>query len=110
MPPTSDWRAASTADELMRLDRGQFAIEFLRRNTAYNDDYRTTLDRIAAGTLARDLGMEQLAHRWGLTFPACARHACMGGPCNMATRALTPCCCDRPCCRNLPNGSPNRAR
>lgn len=110
MPPTSDWRAASTADELMRLDRAQFAIEFLRRNAAYNEDYRTTLDRIAAGTLAHDLGMEQLAHRWGLTFPACAREACMGVACDMATRALTQCCCGSACCRSVLIGSPNRTR
>lgn len=110
MPPTSDWRAASTADELMRLDRAQFAIEFLRRNTAYNDDYRATLDRIAAGTLAHDLGMEQLAQRWGLTFPTCARHACMGGACSMATRTPTVCCYSGACCRSVRFRSRDRTR
>lgn len=70
MPPAFDWRAASTADRLMQLDRAQFAVEFLRRNPAYNEDYRDTQARIASGALAHDVGMEELARRWGLTFPA----------------------------------------
>lgn len=78
MPPASDWRSASTAQKLMRLDRPQFAIEFLRRHPGYNKDYRSTHDQIAAGLLTRDAGMERLASRWGLSFPACTRYRCMG--------------------------------
>jgi len=62
----------------MRLDRDQFAVEFLRRNPAYAEDYRNTQHHIAAGSLARDAGMARLARQWGLTFPACPRDACMG--------------------------------
>jgi hypothetical protein len=78
MPAASDWRSASTANELMRLDRDQFAVEFLRRNPAYAEDYRNTQDHIASGSLAHDAGMARLARQWGLIFPACTRDARMG--------------------------------
>lgn len=78
MPAASDWRSASTADKLMELDRDQFAVEFLRRNPAYAEDYRNTQDHIAAGSLAHDAGMARLARQWGLIFPACTRDARMG--------------------------------
>lgn len=85
MPPASDWRSASTAEKLIRLDRPQFAAEFLRRNPDYNEDYRNTQDQIASGALAYDAGMERFALRWGLSFPACTRHRCMGIACHLAT-------------------------
>jgi hypothetical protein len=78
MPAAFDWRSPRTADMLMRLDQEQFAVEFLRRNPAYGEDYRNTQNRIAAGSLSHDAGMARLARRWGLSFPACAQHACMG--------------------------------
>lgn len=78
MPAASDWRSASTANELMRLDRDQFAVEFLRRNPTYAEDYRNTQRRIASGSLAYDVGMARLARRWGLIFPACTRDARVG--------------------------------
>lgn len=67
----SDWRSDSAANELMRLDRDQFATEFLRRNPAYVKHYRNTQSHIAAGTVTPDVGMARLARRWGLFFPAC---------------------------------------
>jgi hypothetical protein len=70
MPPASDWRSAATAEKLMLLDRDQFAIEFLRRNQAYRDDYRQTLERIASGSLEERAAMAELARRWGLSFRA----------------------------------------
>lgn len=70
MPPVSDWRSASTVDRLMQLDQEQFAVEFLRRNPAYREDYRNTQQRIASGLVSRDAGMASLARRWGLSFPA----------------------------------------
>lgn len=70
MPTESGWRFASTAKKLMSLDRPQFAAEFLRRNPDYIKDYRNTQDQIASGSLAHDAGMERLARRWGLSFPA----------------------------------------
>ena len=78
MPVASDWRSASTANELMRLDRDQFAVEFLRRNPVYADDYRNTQEHIASGSVSQDAGMARLARQWGLIFPACTRHPCMG--------------------------------
>lgn len=88
MPAASDWRSASTADTLMRLDQEQFAVEFLRRNPAYGEDYRNTQNRIAAGSLSHDAGMARLARRWGLSFPACSRYACVGVACLVATRTF----------------------
>jgi len=88
MPAAPDWRSASTADTLMRLDQEQFAVEFLRRNPAYGTDYRNTQNRITAGSLSHDAGMARLARRWGLSFPACARHACMGVACIVAAGIL----------------------
>ena len=85
MPPASDWRSASTAQKLMKLDRPQFAAEFLRRHPGYNEDYRNTQDQIASGSLTHDTGMERLALRWGLSFPACTRHRCMGITRRLAT-------------------------
>lgn len=89
MPPASDWRSASTAQKLMRLDRPQFAAEFLRRNPGYNEDYRETQRAVASGSLTRDAGMEGLALRWGLSFPACTRRRCMGIARRLETGALT---------------------
>jgi hypothetical protein len=88
MPLASDWRSGSTVEKLMRLDRAQFAVEFLRRNPNYREDYRETQDRIASGALTQASGMEQLARRWSLSFPACTRHACLGVACPMATGAF----------------------
>lgn len=73
MPPASDWRSQASGEKLMQLNRSQFAIEFLRRNPRYRDDYQNTLNRIAVGELDHDSAMEQLGRRWGLTFPARAR-------------------------------------
>lgn len=97
MPPASDWRSASTAQKLMRLDRPQFAAEFLRRNPDYNEDYRNTQDQIASGSLAHDAAMERLARRWGLSFPACTRRRCLGITCHLAPGKFTfRCyCCSR---------------
>lgn len=92
MPPASDWRSSSTAKKLMSLDRPQFAAEFLRRNPAYNKDYRNTQEQIASGALGHDAGMERLARRWGLSFPACARHRCVGVARRLETGAYTICC------------------
>jgi Proteobacterial transcriptional regulator-like domain len=69
MAEVLDWRSARLADKLMTLDREQFAVEFLRRNPAYLQDYNTTQDLIAAGHVPADAGLAQLARRWGLSFP-----------------------------------------
>jgi len=69
MAEVLDWRSAQLADKLMTLDREQFAVEFLRRNPAYVEDYNTTQALIAAGDVPADAGLAQLARRWGLSFP-----------------------------------------
>jgi hypothetical protein len=69
MAEVLDWRSARLADKLMTLDREQFAVEFLRRNPAYVEDYNTTQALIAAGDVPADAGLAQLARRWGLSFP-----------------------------------------
>lgn len=73
-----DWRSPDATKQLMQLDREQFAIEFLRRNPAYAEDYHNTLDRTPPNPSATETAMARLAHRWGLSFPACTRYARMG--------------------------------
>lgn len=84
MLPVSDWRSSSAADKLVQLDQEQFAFEFLRRNPAYEEDYKNTQARIASGSLSLDSGMSRLARRWGLSFCACARHSRLGCTCLVA--------------------------
>ena len=57
MAEVLDWRSARLADKLMTLDREQFAVEFLRRNPAYVEDYNTTQALIAAGDVPADAGL-----------------------------------------------------
>jgi len=68
MPVRYDWRSADAVELLMQLDQEQFALEFLRRNPAYKEDYRDTRRRIAQGLLSHEVGMAHLARRWGLSF------------------------------------------
>ena len=77
MSHAHDWRSPITAKQMMQLDREQFAIEFLRRNPAYAEDYRNTLDRTPPNPTAAEIAMAGLARRWGLSFPACTGYACM---------------------------------
>lgn len=92
MSSVSDWRSADTAKKLMQLDRAQFAVEFLRRNPNYKKDYHATQDQIASGALAQDAAMENLARRWGLSFPACTRRSRMGFACYLAAGIFNLCC------------------
>lgn len=78
MSQAYDWRSPTAAKQLMQLDREQFAIEFLRRNPAYAEDYYNTLDRTPPNPSATEIAMEGLARRWGLAFPACTGYTCMG--------------------------------
>lgn len=78
MSEAYDWRSADATKQLMQLDREQFAIEFLRRNPAYMEDYHTTLERTPPDPSAVEIAMEGLARRWGLSFPARTGHPCMG--------------------------------
>jgi hypothetical protein len=87
MPPASDWRSASAAKKLLQLDRAQLAAEFLRRHPGYNEDYCNTQDQIASGSVTHEAGMERIARRWGLSFPACTRRPCVGIARHLATGA-----------------------
>lgn len=56
--PTPFWHSQRLTDGLKRLDRPGFAVEFLRRNPRYRDDYTSG---IPPGVLET---------RWGLLFRA----------------------------------------
>jgi hypothetical protein len=66
--PTSSWRSPDTIEQLNRLDRSGFALEFLRRNADYQRDYKRTLRQIARGNVDPDMARSRLARRWGLRF------------------------------------------
>lgn len=89
MPSGSGWRSTAIAKKLMLLDREQFAVEFLRRNPAYTNDYQNTLDRIGSGKQSEKAAMARLARRWGLSFPACTRFACLGVAYPLVSGAFT---------------------
>ncbi|MGD9846693.1 MAG: DUF6499 domain-containing protein [Variibacter sp.] len=84
-----DWRSPDAAKQLRQLDREQFAIEFLRRNPAYAEDYHNTLERTPPNPSATEIAMEGLARRWGLTFSARTRYPCMGISWLVAARAFS---------------------
>ncbi len=64
----SSWRSPETVEYLNRLDRPGFAIEFLRRNAGYRDDYAQTLRQTARLTDDPSPVRTALARRWGLCF------------------------------------------
>ena len=65
----TDWRTPCAAAELARLERPDFALEFLRRNPDYRTDHAATQMRIAAVPAEADAARAALARRWGLRFP-----------------------------------------
>jgi hypothetical protein len=72
MEPLQDWRSPRFEEELNRLDRGDVAFEFLRRNKSYRADYRACMqarEEIASGKARKAEAMVALLRRWGLTFP-----------------------------------------
>jgi hypothetical protein len=66
--PISDWRSSDMVEQLNRLDRSGFAIEFLRRNDAYRAEYASTEQLIARGGTDPEVAYANLARRWGLRF------------------------------------------
>ncbi len=66
--PISDWRSSDVIEQLNRLDRSGFAIEFLRRNHAYRADYTRIEQLIARGGIDPRAARANLARRWGLRF------------------------------------------
>jgi Family of unknown function (DUF6499) len=66
--PISFWRSSEMIQQLNRLERPGFAVEFLRRNAGYRRDYARTLRQIAHGTVDPSSARSALARRWGLCF------------------------------------------
>ena len=66
--PKSFWRSAEAVAQLKELERAGFALEFLRRNPAYRDDYARTQRHIAHRRVDPDEASAGLARRWGLRF------------------------------------------
>jgi hypothetical protein len=67
--PTPFWRSAETQQQLQQLDRPAFAMEFLRRNPAYRDDYNHIEQLAAQGAENVDQLRADFARRWGLNCP-----------------------------------------
>lgn len=66
--PTEYWRSPETVDQLSRLERPGFAVEFLRRNADYRRDYAQTQREIAHDHVEAETARAGLARRWGLRF------------------------------------------
>ena len=66
--PTSFWRSPDAANRLNRLDRSGFAVEFLRRNANYRQDFTQTRLQMAQGQAGSQSASSSLARRWGLSF------------------------------------------
>ena len=66
--PKSFWRSADAVAQLNQLERAGFALEFLRRNPAYCDDFARMQRNIAYRRVDPDKASADLARRWGLRF------------------------------------------
>jgi len=72
MEPLQDWRSPYFEDELNRLDRGDVAFEFLRRNNSYRTDYASYIkeqSEIVPDKAKKAERIARLLRRWGVTFP-----------------------------------------
>jgi Proteobacterial transcriptional regulator-like domain len=72
MPAGSNWRVRG-GDYLGQLDRPGFAWEFLRRNPAYQEDFKRIAREAASDAGSKGHSRDALVWRWGLTF--CGRSA-----------------------------------
>ena len=72
MPAGSNWRIKG-GDYLQQLDRPGFAWEFLRRNPAYQEDYKRVVRKDASHASFEGRSRDALVWRWGLAF--CGRSA-----------------------------------
>src|SRR5258708_4447217 len=70
MPLAPDWRSASAYAYVDELNAAEFAAEFLRRNSAYRQDYLAAPDHLSDGQAGASLAS------WGLRFPFRPRRAC----------------------------------
>lgn len=71
--PTPLWRSPELRDHISRLDRSGFAVEFLRRNTAYRRDYARLQRRVGRRGVDSVAECAAFSRRWGLCFCPCAR-------------------------------------
>jgi hypothetical protein len=67
MPADSNWRIRG-GDYLQHLDRPGFAWEFLRRNPAYQEDYKRVVREDASDASFEGRSRDALVWRWGLAF------------------------------------------
>lgn len=86
--PFSFWRSSEAMEQLNRLDRAGFAVEFLRRNAGYRRDYARSLRQIAGGVTDPATGWFGLARRWGLSFCPRPGLACRESDVPVATRGI----------------------
>ncbi|WP_400766947.1 transcriptional regulator domain-containing protein [Methylosinus sporium] len=66
--PTNFWKSPDSIKQLNDLDHSGFALEFLRRNPEYRQDYRETRRRIERGAVDEATALSSIARRWGLQF------------------------------------------
>ena len=50
------------------IGRADVAAEFLRRNRNYRAEHSRMQERIASGTVAKNVAESAFARRWGLSF------------------------------------------
>lgn len=66
--PNEYWHAPETIENLNRLERPGFAVEFLRRNATYRHDYADALRRTVRNRLDIEAALIRFGRRWGLRF------------------------------------------
>jgi Family of unknown function (DUF6499) len=102
MPSAPDWRSASAYAYLHDLNAAELAAEFLRRNPAYQRDYRATLNSMGDDALAASLT------RWGLRFPFRPRRTLGPIPSSLAASSRTRGRSSRGCTRGISRGALHR--
>lgn len=79
------WSSPQFAIQFPPLDRGGFAFEFLRRNSAYRSDYAAFASQ--GDTVAKRNALQVLTTRWGIAFRAGPGCPCMVGAPTLAPRS-----------------------
>src|SRR3984893_16025731 len=74
MPSAPDWRSASAYAHVHEFHLREFAWEYLRRNSAYQRDYRT------ASRQTERRQVETLAVRWDCAFSFGPQRQAVGAP------------------------------
>ena len=86
MSEEANWRDASVYNYISDLDPPGLAWEFLRRNAAYQDDYRRLLADAGMKAAERTAFVE----KWGLSFRRRSNEKCRRGLARLVAKA-------RPC-------------